>query len=83
MLSRTASCVFWMARYMERAENLARLLDVSQQLALQPRASVSVITLPLEITGLMRAFEDSEKAINAEEVAHFLVLQASNPYQYL
>lgn len=79
MLSRTASCVFWMARYMERAENLARLLDVSQQLALQPRASVSVVTLPLEITGLMQSFEDSEKAINAEEVAHFLVLQASNP----
>ncbi len=29
MLSRTADHLFWMARYMERAENTARLLDVN------------------------------------------------------
>ena len=41
MLSRTASSLFWMGRYMERAENLARLLDVSQQLALMPALAVT------------------------------------------
>jgi hypothetical protein len=29
MLSRTADHLFWMSRYLERAENLARLLDVT------------------------------------------------------
>ena len=29
MLSRTASDLYWMSRYLERAENLARMLDVS------------------------------------------------------
>ena len=27
---RFAECIFWMARYIERAENLARLLDVNE-----------------------------------------------------
>ena len=31
MLSRTADCLYWMARYTERAENTARMLDVSHQ----------------------------------------------------
>jgi uncharacterized alpha-E superfamily protein len=37
MLSRTADHLFWMARYMERAENTARILDVTYQLTLLPR----------------------------------------------
>ena len=56
MLSRTASCLFWMARYMERAENLARLLDVSQQLALMPGADESVVAMPLDIIDLREQF---------------------------
>jgi uncharacterized alpha-E superfamily protein len=34
MLSRVANLVYWMARYMERAENTARILDVNAQLVL-------------------------------------------------
>lgn len=30
LLARYAECIFWMARYMERAENLARLIDVNE-----------------------------------------------------
>jgi len=36
MLSRTAENLFWMARNMERAENTARMLDVSFRMALLP-----------------------------------------------
>ena len=36
MLSRTAENLFWMARHMERAENTARMLDVSFRMALLP-----------------------------------------------
>ena len=36
MLGRTASNLFWMARYMERAENVARLTEVGHRLSLTP-----------------------------------------------
>ena len=39
MLSRTADHLFWMARYMERAENTARMLDVNYQTALLPQSA--------------------------------------------
>jgi uncharacterized alpha-E superfamily protein len=38
MLSRTADSLFWMTRYIERAENTARLLDVQRQAVLLPSA---------------------------------------------
>ena len=39
MLSRTADHLFWMARYMERAENTARMLDVNYEAALLPQSA--------------------------------------------
>src|SRR5580658_5344059 len=37
MLSRVANSLFWMARYIERAENIARIVDVNLQLLLDIR----------------------------------------------
>ena len=37
MLSRTADHLFWMARYMERAENTARMLDITLKARLLPQ----------------------------------------------
>ena len=34
MLSRVANSIYWMARYIERAENIARLVDVNLHLIL-------------------------------------------------
>ena len=34
MLGRTANCIFWMCRYLERAENTARLLDAGFRMSL-------------------------------------------------
>ena len=39
MLSRTADHLFWMARYIERAENTARMLDVNYQTSLLPQSA--------------------------------------------
>ena len=39
MLSRTADHLFWMARYTERAENTARMLDVNIQTQLLPQSA--------------------------------------------
>jgi uncharacterized alpha-E superfamily protein len=41
MLSRTADSLFWMSRYIERAENTARMLDVQRQAGLLPSAFAS------------------------------------------
>ena len=41
MLSRTADHLFWMARYMERAENTARMLDVNYQMSLLPQSDAA------------------------------------------
>ncbi len=38
MLSRTAESLYWLARYMERAETMARLLEVGYRMALMPSA---------------------------------------------
>src|SRR5947208_3302270 len=34
MLSRVAECLYWMSRYVERAENLARIVEVNSQVML-------------------------------------------------
>ncbi len=39
MLSRTADHLFWMARYVERAENTARMLDVNLPTSLLPQSA--------------------------------------------
>ena len=39
MLSRTADHLFWMARYVERAENTARMLDVNLTTSLLPQSA--------------------------------------------
>ncbi len=41
MLSRTADHLFWMSRYMERAENTARMLDVNYQTSLLPQSAAA------------------------------------------
>ena len=38
MLGRTASSLYWMSRYMQRAENMARLLEVGYRISLMPGA---------------------------------------------
>ena len=43
MLSRTADHLYWMARYLERAENMARMIDAHLRLSLLPRAPEAVL----------------------------------------
>lgn len=52
MLSRTADSLYWMSRYVERAENTARLLDVQRQAALLPSA------FAVQSAGYQRALDD-------------------------
>lgn len=87
MLSRTADHLYWMARYIERAENMARVLDVTYNMSLVPNAAESeaALWLPaLEISGNVEAFEKSYSGENGVEytaanVIHYLALDMNNP----
>jgi uncharacterized alpha-E superfamily protein len=72
MLSRVASHLYWMSRYLERAENMARVLDVGQSLGLLAGSSAQSALEPLVITGHFKAFENSGLSPSTETVARFL-----------
>ena len=82
MLSRTADHLFWMSRYMERAENTARMLDVNYQTSLLPqsadRAEQGWAGL-LGISELTAAFGKKHDVVSAANVMQFMVRDPDNP----
>jgi len=86
MLSRTADHLFWMARYMERAENTARMLDVNYQTALLPQ-SAAVAEQGwaglLSISELTNDYTTRYGAINPRQVMSFMVKDERNPSSIL
>ena len=84
MLARTADALYWMARYTERAENMARLLDVTYRMSLLPHSGErGYWGAALGITGLDRAYAQSHDRIGAAEVLRFMVLDPANPSSIL
>lgn len=83
MLSRTADSLYWMARYTERAENVARLLDVSQRMSLQMRGGGGYWGAALGITGLEQAYKARHGGIEAGKVLQFMSTDADNPSSIL
>ncbi|HUP96622.1 MAG TPA: alpha-E domain-containing protein [Usitatibacter sp.] len=82
MLSRVASSLYWMSRYVERAENTARVLDVAWRMSLlvkEPKLQDQEWFAPLNITGTFFPFSGRHNVVCAREVLHFLALDAENP----
>lgn len=82
MLSRTADHLFWMARYTERAENTARMLDVNYQMSLLPRSSAASEQAwrgLLSISELTQDYQRRHAKVAAREVMDFMVRDAANP----
>ena len=83
MLSRTASDLYWMSRYLERVENLARMLDVSYSLSLMPQDGrgdgLDEIAMPLLITGTLEDYLERHGQLHAERLLHFFALDPANP----
>ncbi len=82
MLSRAADNLYWMARYMERAENMARILDVSYRMSLLPAGEAPERTQwepALIIAGCEEPFAAKGSEINARNVIEFLALDPDNP----
>ncbi len=84
MLSRVADSVFWMSRYIERAENLARFLDVTMTLMLDlPSESIEPWEQLLVITDTLEDFTRLYGAPDQEKVVRFLTFDELNPASIL
>src|ERR1051325_2295822 len=84
MLSRVANSLYWMSRYIERAENIARILDVNLQLLLDYRAlngaQMREHWLPIaQPSGDQDAFTARHQSATADAVAEFMVFASDNP----
>ena len=82
MLSRVASNLYWMSRQVERAENTARVLDVTWRMSLlvkEPRLQDQEWFAPLNITGTLFPFSGRHSTVCAREVLHFMALDPENP----
>ena len=82
MLSRTADHLFWMARYTERAENTARMLDVNYQMSLLPQSAEDAERAwsgVLGISELTAPFRERYPTFDARHVMEFMVRDAANP----
>lgn len=82
MLSRTAESLFWAARYIERADTLARNLEVAYRMSLMPTVSTgnrSEWQSILSTTDLLDNFKKEYDEVNPKNIEHFLIYSASNP----
>jgi uncharacterized alpha-E superfamily protein len=79
MLSRVADSVFWMSRYIERAENVARFIDVNLNLTLDRGLGFDGQWAPLVYTtGDHQLFTETHSVANQENVLQFLAFDDKN-----
>ena len=80
MLSRVADSLYWIHRYLERAEHIARFLEVSEAMALDCPPGSAEPWLPLvEATGDRHRFDQAYPAGRPAEVIRFLLHDLENP----
>jgi uncharacterized alpha-E superfamily protein len=81
MLSRTADHLFWMARYMERAENTARMLNVNYETSLLPQSADMAEegwSGLLSISELTEGFSKKYSEVTPLNVMDFMVRDETN-----
>ena len=86
MLSRVANELYWTGRHIERAENTARLVDVTYRTSLLPYhlgepglAWAAPWAVPLITTGLAKSYYAKHPEISAENVLRFMIFDSANP----
>ena len=84
MLSRVAESIFWMSRYIERAANVARLIEVNLNILLdQPRGQEEQWRPLVMITGDRENFARRYPQFTREHVMEFLIFDRENPNSVL
>jgi uncharacterized alpha-E superfamily protein len=80
MLSRVANSIYWLNRYVERAENVARFVDVNLNLLLDLPAGVAQQWQPTVLTtGDLPLFQERYGEVTAENVVRFLTFDRDYP----
>jgi uncharacterized alpha-E superfamily protein len=82
MLSRTADNLYWLARYVERAEYIARILDTTLRLTALPLAYIGTTNeweSAVATAGCAKAFFETYEEANEETVIEFLAFSTANP----
>lgn len=80
MLSRVAENIYWMARYIERAENTARLINVTTNLILDLPRSANVGWEPIiEIMGSEEIFHEHYDTADERSILKFMIADLHNP----
>jgi uncharacterized alpha-E superfamily protein len=80
LLSRVAESLYWMNRYIERAENVARFLDVNHNLTLGDGEGLGRQWAPLVyITGDEELFHQQYGDTSRPQVTRFLMFDSQNP----
>ncbi len=81
MLSRTADSLYWLSRYIERAENLARILGVAERLATLPSAYAGASSeweSAIATAGCGPAFFNNYGQVTRANVIEFIVASDAN-----
>ncbi len=83
MLSRDADSLYWLSRYVERAENLARVLDVAYRMASMPLSYNGIDSNEWEsalvTAGAADEFREIYDEVTPENVIEFLAFSEANP----
>jgi uncharacterized alpha-E superfamily protein len=84
MLSRTADNLYWMSRYLERAENLARAMEVAYRMSMLPMPGttrtewLSAITVSGNSKGFIEKYGEDPAAATAANTVQYLALDVSH-----
>ena len=79
MLAQVAGRIFWMSRYLERSESIARIVNAYSQLIMDlPRGTELEWNTILKIFGLEEAFESRELYLTEYAVIQFLIARINN-----
>jgi len=80
MLGKTAGGLFWMFRYLERAENTARMIDAGLRISLtRSSAAESEWTAILSSTGLSETYASLHGEPHGAKIIDFLLRDPNNP----
>lgn len=80
MLSRVANSIYWLNRYIERAENVARFIDANYHMALDIPGSSAEQWQPLiNTTGDHELFEEMYGEVSRDKAIRFLTFDKENP----